>query len=97
MPGKRTSNPSASAIFVGKQVYLSVMTGDDGGESWHDEDRVIYEGGSSSMGGPSLWGILGRPLGDGARVRVTVEVIDEGRPPKRKNPWKVARKKRWGN
>jgi cytochrome c2 len=83
----KAQNPTASAIFRGKQFYSSVMSG-------QYEDGVIYEGGSSSMGGPSLWGILGRPLGSGARVRVTVEVLDEGRPPKTTNPWKKALKKR---
>lgn len=90
----KAQNPTASAIFRGKQFYSSVMSGQYGDESWKDEDGVIYEGGSSSMGGPSLWGILGRPLGSGARVRVTVEVLDEGRPPKTTNPWKKALKKR---
>jgi len=73
---------------------MSVMSGEFGGESWKDEEGTIYEHGASSLGGPSLWGILGRPLGSGARVRVTVEVLDEGRPPKKQNPWKKAMERR---
>lgn len=75
-------------IFIGKQIHSSVMSGDYGVESWHDEARRIYKGGLSSMGGPTIWGILGRPLGNGARVRITVEVLDEGEPVIDKNPWR---------
>jgi hypothetical protein len=54
----------------------SSMSGRYGSESW-DLPEVYGSGGP--MGGPSIYGMLGRFLHEGSRVRVTVEVLDEAK------------------
>jgi hypothetical protein len=84
---------SKSAEFIAQQTYWSTMSGDHGAETYRDPTGEVYAHGSGPVGGPSLWAILGRPLGDGARVRVTVEVLEDA-PVKTTNPWseKIRRK-----
>jgi hypothetical protein len=61
---------------------FGVNSGHHGSEGWTTSDGTPSHG---SVGGPSISGIVGRMLGSGSRVRVTVEVIEER--PLTVNPW----------
>lgn len=68
--------------LAAERAYFGVMTGHYGAEGWRGNVGLF---GNPILGGPSIETIVGRQLGTGTRVRVTVEVIDEQ--PVTVNPW----------
>lgn len=81
---KRPKHPrTVTHEFISQPWRGGCMSGTHGSESW-DSEALYGDGGS--MGGPSIFSMMGRFLHEGTRVRVTVEVLEEAKVGPL-NPW----------